>query len=412
MKVRIGFIGLGPRGAGGLLASLLEMNDVEIKAVCDKREDRLNETLETFKEQGKELPFATKSEDEVFKRKDIDAVIIATSWNYHIPLVVKAMKAGLYVGFEVGPVSTIEQCFELVKTYEETGSQCMVMENCCWGKDELTVLNMIKKGLFGEISHVEGGYQHDIRIITEAYATGKERVDHYLKRNLHNYPTHELGPMMHYLNINRGNRLMSLTSTASKALGMKQYTLEKLSEDNVLYGSDFACGDVITTVIKCAGGETMTLTLNTTLPHPYSRLGKVCGTKGMWSEESGIYVVGRSEEEKWESMDNYMAEYEHPLWKKFESIGVQGGHGGMDYLMLRAFINAVKEKKPLPIDIYDSATMLAVSVLSEQSIALGSAPVYIPDFTNGKWINRKDDNPSIFSVNEIYDDLYDDIKEI
>ncbi len=412
MKTRLGFIGLGPRGGKGLLPMLYNMDDVEIKIICDKKQSKLDDAIELLKTEGKPLPDTTTTDDEVFSRKDIDAVIIATSWNDHIPLAIKGMEAGLYVGFEVGPVATIEQCFDLVNTFEKTGRQCMIMENCCWGKNELTVLNMIKKGLFGEVVHVEGGYQHDIRIASQQYANGKERIDHYLKRNFDSYPTHELGPMLHYLDINRGNRLLTLTSTASKSRGFKKYVQENFDTDSALYSRDFNCGDVITTVIKCANGETMTLTLNTSLPHPYSRLGRVEGTNGVWFEDVGIYVEGRSEDEKWDSFDSYMDEYEHPLWKAFERIGVTGEHGGMDYLMLRAFVDAVKNKKPLPIDIYDSATMLAVSVLSEQSIALGSAPVYIPDFTKGRWVNRRDESPSIFSVTEVDDSLYENIHEI
>ena len=60
----------------------------------------------------------------------------------------------------------------------------------------------------------------------------------------------------------------------------------------------------------------------------------------------------------------------------------------MDYLVLRAFIESVQNQTPPPIDVYDAAAWMCVTALSEASIAAGSLPMEIPDFTGGRWVDR------------------------
>lgn len=233
---------------------------------------------------------------------------------------------------------------------------------------------------------------HDLR---KEVSSGAEirhyRLQNYIHRNCENYPTHELGPIAKLLNINNGNRMLSLVSIASKSAGLHSYIADKRGSDDKLLNTDFKQGDVVSTIIKCAGGETITLSLNTTLPHAYSRNFNVHGTRAYYAENNdSVFFDGDDGEGNWKNnwgnAEKYCKEYEHPLWKKYLSDGVHSGHDGMDWLLLNAFFESIRENKLPPIDVYDAAAWMSVSALSEQSIALGGMPVPVPDFTRGKWI--------------------------
>ncbi|MEC0090868.1 Gfo/Idh/MocA family protein [Paenibacillus macquariensis] len=401
-KVRLGVIGLGGRGIS-LLSNLLDMPDVEISAVCEVFDDRLQVGIEQVVKSGRPKPESFHDYRELLALPNIDGVVIFTSWTSHAQIAIAAMKAGKYTATEVGGASSLEECWDLVRTSEETGMPCMLLENCCYVRNEMAILHMVKKGMFGELIHCQGGYEHDLR---DEVAMGLEnrhyRYQQYLNRNGEIYPTHELGPIAKYLDINRGNRFMTLTSMASKARGIHEWVVDQFGKDDAKAKLAFAQGDIVTTMIKCAHGETILLTHDTTLPRPYSRGGRVQGTRGLWMEDNNsIHIEGRSPLHTWESFDPYLKEFEHPLWEQYIKMGVRGGHDGMDYLCLRAFIDSVKEGTPTPIDVYDTVAWMGVTALSEQSIALGSMPVHFPDFTNGQWINRAPSMPSKYSLDTI-----------
>ena len=333
---------------------------------------------------GQESPKIYTDYRELLNDENVNTVIIASSWESHVEVSVAAMKAGKAVAVEVGGAYTIEQCYELVRAYEETGTPFMFLENCCYGRREMMALNMVRKGLFGEIVHCSGGYHHDLR---ELLAYDKEnrsyRLLNYLKRNCENYPTHDLGPIAKVLNINKGNRMVTLTSMASKAAGMHEYLLQNKKDDEELLSKTFIQGDIVTTLIKCANGETIVLTLDTTLPRYYSRGFTVRGTKGMYEEVTDSVFFDteedRSHDEDWGescggNAKKYAQEYEHPVWEKYLAEGIKGTHGG----------------RPMPIDVYDAASWMSITALSEMSILRGGAVVDIPDFTNGKWHLRTD----------------------
>ncbi len=406
--IRMCVIGLGGRGTWWL-GELLKMDDVEITAVCDKHEDRMERGRRMCAEKYGHEVFGSTDAHEILARDDgSEAVLVTTYWNDHAPIAIEAMKTGRYAAFEVGPAQSIRQCWDLVRTYEETHVPCMLMENCCYNREEMTVLNMIKKGLFGELLHCQGGYQHDLRAVSNGMEWDHERAWQYLHRNAELYPTHELGPIMTYLSINRGNRLMSLNSMATKSRGLKKYILDHFGPDHPLANADFRLGDIVTTTIRCANGETIVLTHDTSSPRPYSRGGRVQGTKGIWMEDlHALHIEGRSRGENWDPMENYWEEFEHPLWKKSRAGAFTGGHGGMDWLVMRGFLNAVRRMIQTPIDVYDSATLMAVGILSEESIATGSAPVAFPDFTDGKWIKREPGPKTIYSLEEVDESVFE-----
>ncbi len=392
-NLKIGHIGLGSRGSG-LLKTMLLVPDIEITAVCDVYQDRAEQGAAKILELTGKKPKICLDYHEILQDPEIEAVVIASAWESHVEIAVTALEAHKYVGMEVGGAYSVEDCWKLVRASERTGTPCMLLENCCYGKYELMVLNMVKSGVLGEIVHCAGGYHHDLRDeITFGRENRHYRLRNYLNRNCENYPTHELGPIAKVLDINRGNRMVSLVSMSSKAAGLHDYIKQNDKADKALLKQEFMQGDIVTTVIRCAHGQTITLTLDTTLPRPYSRGFTVRGTKGMYQEENNSVFLDEmgSElhfkwQEQWGNADQYLKKYQHPIWTQYLEEGVKEGHDGMDYLVLSAFFESVRNRTQTPIDVYDAASWMCISALSEDSIACGGAPVSIPDFTNGKWL--------------------------
>lgn len=396
-KIRIGMIGLGARGIGLLEMVYVQHPDVEFAAVCDRYMDRCEKAAEIIEKSGRNRPVITTDYKEVLAMPEVDAVILCTSWDHHVDLCIEAMEAGKPVGCEVGGAYSVRECWKLVEAHERTGVPVMMMENCVYGRDEMMVLNMAEQGVLGKIVHCEGGYKHDLR---EEVAFGKEnrhyRLNNYIHRNTENYPTHELGPIARILHINRGNRMLTLTSVASKSAGLKEYIKNKKPEDEVLNNTEFCQGDVVNTIITCANGETILLTLDTTLPRYYSRGFTVQGTKGMYMEDNkSIFIDGEEHakdhfewQKHWNNVEEYRDKYEHPVWKQYIEEGVKEGHDGMDWLTFCDFVKFVQTGSEAPVDVYDMAAWMCITPLAEQSIAMGGQLVAIPDFTNGAWINR------------------------
>lgn len=397
--IKIGVIGYGCRSYG-MTDIFLGFDDVTVVAVCDKYEDRVQNGINRVEEKRGYKPFGTTNYYEILERDDIDAVFIATDWELHIPIAIDAMKSGKAVAMEVGGAYSVQDCYDLVDTWEKTRVPFMFLENCCFNKEELLSTAMAKTGLFGKIVHCSGAYAHDLR--TEVIF-GKEnrhyRLRNYLNRNCENYPTHELGPMAKALDINRGNRMVSLVSVSTKSFGMEQYVLDhKDKVDPALQGVDFAQGDVVNTVITCENGETMLLTLDTSLPRSYNRAFTIRGTKGMYEQfTNSVFLDGDHEywtgaefiEKNLNNADKY-SDLLPDCWRNITQEQLDAGHGGMDYVELRDFIDRLKLGREMALDVYDAASWMVVSCLSEESIKQGGKPMEIPDFTKGAYKTRKE----------------------
>ena len=407
--VRVAMIGMGERGKQ-LMDPLLKMKDVQVVAVCDAYEDRTAAAAETVKKECGSAPFMSQDYKEVLSHGDVDVAVISTSWQYHIAIAIEAMKQGVFAAMEVGGTYDLQECYDLVQAYEETKTPFFFLENCCYGHRELMCLNMARAGAFGEIVHCDGAYKHDLR---KEVSYGKEnrhyRLPHYIHHNCENYPTHDLGPIAKILGINRGNRMLRLVSVASKARGLAQYIRDHKPDDAELLNTEFRQGDIVTTVITCENGETITLTLDTTLPRIYSRNFTVHGTKGMYQED-GDYVflekdlkvdiaeIDTDPQKIWKNADEYAKVYDNDLWKHKSAGMIASGHGGMDYLVLRAMLSAARGESYPAIDVYDAASWMCITALSEQSIASGNMPVEIPDFTNGKYKNRTEKSTGKYAL--------------
>jgi predicted dehydrogenase len=417
-KTRIALIGVGLRGQNHL-NNLLQRDDVEIPAICDTSRHMLDKSLKMIEQRGWKKPEIYTGDDYAYRdllaRDDIQGVIISTPWLWHPIMAVDTMKAGKYAGLEVSAANTVEDCWDLVNTYEETGVPCMILENVCYRRDIMAIHNMVKQGIFGELVHCHCGYQHDLREVLfnngeqpyggglkfgqEAYSEAQWRTEHYLKRDGDVYPTHGIGPIANYLDINRGNRFMSLTSTSTKARGLHNYIVENGGRDHEHANLKWKMGDIVTTTISTALGESIILIHDTTLPRPYSLGFRVQGTKGLWMKDGNqIYIEGTSSPHRWEDSKPYLEKYDHPLWKKYEEQAVGSGHGGMDFFVLNAFVEAVKQNIEPPLDVYDAAAWSVITPLSERSIANGGAPQDFPDFTGGRWVKRK----PVFGIGDEY----------
>ena len=417
-NVNIGFLGMGLRGRSHL-GRILKRDDCNVIAICDIDPGAIAQSQKMISDAGApDAAVYTGSEmayEDLVARDDIDGVIIATPWLWHTRMSVATMKAGKYAGVEVSASNTIEECWDLVNTYEETGSPCMILENVCYRRDVMAILNMVRQDMFGELLHMECGYQHDLRAVkfnngTQAYGGGVEfgeqafseakwRTNHSVFRNGDLYPTHGIGPVGVYANINRGNRFLSLTATATKARGLHKYIVDQAGEDHPNADVRFMLGDIVTTVIKTQMGESIIVSHDTNSPRPYSLGFRVQGTEGLWMDvNKSIYLQGKSPEHQWEDAASYLEQYDHPLWKKYGETAQGAGHGGMDFFVNHAFVESIKRGVDTPLDAYDAAAWSAITPLSETSIAEGSAPQAFPDFTRGRWMNRK----PVFALNDEY----------
>jgi len=389
--VRIGMVGVGNRGTS-ILRNVLDLPAVEVPAICDINEANLARGQALVEKAGRKRPEGYSRGMEDFRRlsarDDLDAVITATPWEWHTPVAVAAMKAGKYIGVEVPAALTVEECWELVDTSERTGMPCMMLENVCFYRNVLMILNMIRQGAFGELVHCEGGYQHHIRkVLADGGLTW--RAMHSVRRNANLYPTHPIGPIAWWTNINRGDRFTHLTSMSSRSLGINHQVKARVGPDHPNAKRQYALGDVNTSLIRTENGITVTLIHDTQSPRPYDLGFKLQGTRGIYSGTlEKIFIEGESREQ-WNDLAPYYQRYEHPLWARHGATAAKYSHLGGDYLELVEFVAAVRDKRQTPIDVYDSATWSVITPLTEKSVAARSAPVDFPDFTRGKWKTAK-----------------------
>ena len=400
-KVKVGVIGLGPRGRG-LMRSTLACEEAEIVAICDKYEDRIENAKKIVEEKRGFTPKGYLDYKELIHDEEVEAVMIFSSWDEHIPMAIESMKAKKYTAVEVGGAYDLEDCWQLVRTYEETKTPIMLLENCCFDRFELLTTSLVRSGKLGKVMYCHGAYAHELRgEILGGNVNRHYRLQNYMLRNCENYPTHELGPIAKILNITRGNKLLSLTSVATKGgVGLEAYAGDENSPDKSLVGEKFAQGDIVVTTITCAGGEVITLRLDTTLPRAYSREFTVRGTKGYCVQDTDMVMLedkvnmhefydhAKTVQKHLNNSQGYN-EYLPSIWRDITPEEKALGHGGMDYLECKAFFTAILEGTEMPIDVYDMATWMAITPLSEQSVAHGGMPQAIPDFTRGKWMYRQ-----------------------
>jgi hypothetical protein len=389
---KIGIIGNGGRGTS-LLENLLAA-DVKINALCDVVKEKAEHAQSLVVKAGQASPELYTEGDHAFEslvaRDDLDLVIIATPWNWHVEMAVAAMNHGNHAAVEVPAATTIEDCWKLVNTSEQTRRHCMMLENCCYGYNETLILRMVYEGLFGELLYGEGAYVHDLRgELFSDKGEGLWRRSFHTQLTGNMYPTHGLGPVANYMGIQRGDSFDFLVSVSTPQRGLDEYRKARVPASDPRWAERYITGDMNTSIIKTANGLTLTVKHDVSNPHPYDRINVIAGTKGVFADyPPRIYIDGQPGDEAWGSIDSFK-EHQHPLWKQEGEIAKKlGGHGGMDYIMLYRLVQCMREGLAPDMDVYDAAAWSAPGPLSRMSLANGSAPAKFPDFTRGLWRQR------------------------
>ena len=401
--VRVGFVGVGNRGTG-LMDILLHLEGVQVKAICDIDPEKVEKNQNNAVAAGHPKPAAYTRGDTDFVRmcetEDLDLVINAAPWEWHTPISVAAMKNGKHAATEIPAALTVEECWKLVEVSEKTGKYCTMLENVCYMRTELMLLNMIRKGLFGDVVHCEGGYRHSrIGNHFDDQGNPKWRAKHYITTDNNPYPCHPMGPIGWWMDINRGDRLDYLVSMSTSSQALNWEVQELFGKDHPMAHQKFALGDINCTMIKTVKNRTITLYHDTQLPRPYSRINNISAQKGVFNDfaldsfadkpheglEGKIHIHGRSPEHAWETLDSYAEEFEHPLWQKIGEQAKGHGHGGADYIELYRLVECLRNGVAPDIDVYDSVTWSVINDLTAKSVARRSSPVNVPDFTRGKW---------------------------
>jgi hypothetical protein len=393
-NVRMGLIGCGERGSS-MLKEYLGVEGLTVTAVCDVVKDAALHAQATVERAGQHPPavYANGERDfeNLLKRDDVDFAYMASPWDWHVPMALAAMNSGKHAFVEVPAAFTIEDCWKLVDTSEKTRRHCLMMENCCYGYNELMVLNMIRAGLFGDLLYGEGAYLHDLRrLLFEDRSEGLWRRFPHTRRNGNLYPTHGLGPVANYMGINRGDRFDYLVSMSSPERGLDAWRAAHVPKDSPKWKEKYICGDLNTSLIKTANGLVITLQHDVVNPHPYDRTNLIAGVKGIFRDYPPRIYFDDPNAEAYTPIEKYKDEYEHPLWKHEGELARKlGGHGGMDFLMVYRLIECMHKGLAPDLDVYDAAAWSAPGPLSEASVGQGSAPVKFPDFTRGKWKEKR-----------------------
>jgi hypothetical protein len=388
--VGLGLIGVGGRGSS-LLGEFSAIPHVQVNALCDVVPEKCLKAQARLEKAGKKPPALYTSGETAFEqlveRDDLDIVLVATPWIWHTRMAVAAMKAGKHVAVEVPAARTIAECWELVNTSEATRRHCIQLENCCYDYNEMLVLNMVRAGLFGDLTHGAGAYNHDLRsLLYSNEGEGLWRRFEHLNRNGNLYPTHGLGPVANYMDVNHGDRFDYLVSMSSPSLGLQTYRKEHVPADDPRQKEVYKEGDFNVSLIRTVKGRVIELEHNVSSPQPYDRINLIAGTKGIFRDYPPRIYFDGSKKEEFEPIDAYKEKWEHPYWKKIGQLAREmGGHGGMDFVMAYRLAQCLREGTPPDIDVYDAASWTAPGPLSEESVAKGSMPVKFPDFTRGRW---------------------------
>jgi len=389
--VKVGFVGVGGMGSAHV-QNYLNIDGVQVKAVCDIRPAHAERAAKWVVEAGQPQPTLYTKGPRDFERlcetEDLDLVMTATPWEWHVPVCLSAMKNGKHAATEVPAAMSVEDCWALVEAAEKYKKHCQMMENCCYDRIELMTLNLVRKGVLGEVLHGEAGYLHDLRGVkfsNEGEGLWRRAWSQKLNGNL--YPTHGLGPVAQCMNVNRGDAFDYLVSMSSPARGLHEYAVATFGPDSPQAKEKYVLGDVNTSLIKTKLGKTIILIHDTNLPRPYNRINYVQGTRGLahkWPDR--IYIEGRADKpHQWDDFTKFAAEFEHPLWKAIAAKGEGRGHGGMDYIEDYRLIQSLRRGEPLDQDVYDAAAWSAIVGASAKSVAAKGRPVEIPDFTRGLW---------------------------
>lgn len=399
--VRVGFIGLGMRGPGAV-ERFAQIEGTDVKGLCDVEADRVEACQKLLEKHGRPRAEGYSGSTEAYKamceRDDIDLIYIATDWIHHVPLALYAMEHGKHVAIEVPAAMTLQEIWQLINTSERTRLHCMMLENCVYDFFEIAALNMAQQGLFGEVLHVEGAYQHNLDDFWTEY-WNNWRLDYNIAHRGDIYPTHGIGPDCQLLNIHRGDRMEYLVAMDTKPFNGPRVAKKLTGKDC----PDFQNGDQTSTLIRTVQGKTMLIQHDVLTPRPYSRMYQIVGSDGYASKYPKHQLLFRNDQLKGKETADYqnlnaheampdslceamLKKYLPPFVQELEEKAKKvGGHGGMDFIMDYRLVYCLQHGLPLDMDVYDMAEWCCLGPLTRISLECGSAPVAIPDFTRGSW---------------------------
>jgi predicted dehydrogenase len=391
--IRVAVIGAG-RGKTFVNSAESIRDDIRLEALCDADPARLKEW-----DAGSGVKCYTDFE-QVLNDPDIDAVCIATPVPLHAQQAIAALEAGKHVLSEVTAACTLDECWDLIAAVERTGLVYMMAENYCFRDQVLQVQNMVDQGVFGDIVYASGSYIHDCRRLSfteEGDLTWRGKRRREMRANT--YPTHSLGPVAHWLGINRTDFLKSTATWDSRSRAVRHYATQKHPEKTEYADPAYWLHpDTVSTAIRTENGVLIDIRVDSVSarPHHMNRY-ELQGTKASfcWPETIGkpealIWIEGRSPltpkgaPGEWEPLSKYREEFQHPLWRKYREQATGTGHGGGDYFVLKEFAAAVREGRPPLIDVYDAVTWSSITPLSMLSIEQGNVPIAVPNFKQGK----------------------------
>lgn len=360
--VRIALVGLGNRGIKTLIRYAY-IPHAEIRYIVDVDEEKLNQANELLHKSGRmeaEKLCGTNAWREACEKKDVDLIYICTKWQSHAEMSVYAMRNGKHVAVEVPAATTVEECWDLVRTAEETQRHCFMTENCCYDIFALETLEMHRQGCLGKLTHCEGAYIHDLTT-----GDGNWIEQSCLHHGGNPYPTHGIGPIAQLLGFHRQDRMRKLVSMTSATF----------------HHGKTAKGGVNTTLIQTEKGVSIMLQLDVTTHRPYSRMQTVCGTEAFVQkypmptvQVGAACLTGKA---AMEYMHRFASSEAAALWLQGEEMKVPNP---MNYAMDFRLIDCLHKGLPLDIDVYDAAEWSCLVELTQQSAMAGGVPVDIPDF--------------------------------
>jgi hypothetical protein len=402
-KVRVAVIGLHRGMEHVQCASGTEF--AEVVAVCDVYEDRAKAAADLCEKARGKRPATYSGSDQVWEqlvgRDDIDAVYIATPWEWHVPMALRALEHGKHAFVEVSAALTVDDSWRLVDASERTQRHCVLLENCCYGENELFVLNLAQRGIFGELVHAECAYLHDLRhVLFELGGEGDWRRAYHTQWNGNLYPTHGLGPVAQRLELGRGDQFRFLTSVSSPEASLTRFRNLTHPNGGRHDSEHYVCGDMNTTVIKTERGRTLLLQHDVVLPRPYSRINALYGTEATFFDYPPRLSLDNPQQFGLEakSPDQWLGDqdlaamrdkFTHPLWRFLQDRAKNSGHGGMDFVMNWRLLDCLRRGATPDSVVYDAAAWGSIVELSRRSVARDSMPVAIPDFTRGLWKSNR-----------------------
>jgi predicted dehydrogenase len=402
-RIRVGVIGLS-RGMTHV-EDCLKIEFADVVAVCDVRADRAEDAAARCVKQGRPRPAVYSGTEEIWEqmvaRDDLDVVYLATPWAWHVPMSLRTMEHGKHAFLEVAAAISVADCWRLVDTSERTQRHCVMLENCCYGENELFVLNLVREGVLGDLTHAECAYLHDLRKVLFSLGTeGDWRRDYHWQLDGNLYPTHGLGPVAQYLGVGRGDQFKTIVSMSSPERGLTRYRDERQPNGGRHAREKYVCGDMNTSILQTELGRTIMIQHNVVSPRPYSRINALYGTGGTFFDyparlalddprKFGLEAEGSHAWLNEKDLAAMRAKFTHPLWRSLAQRAVGGGHGGMDFVMNWRHLDCLRRGITPDSVVYDAAAWSCLIELSTRSVAGGGAPVAIPDFTRGLWRGLK-----------------------